>query len=227
MKELGTDKLKGTSADGSDPDVVKVASSNPEIKKAQNPLDPDELGKKTTTNQTMNDGDYLGGFLNPQAKSDPVVVTPEDKIAFIDAIVQNKRFTRSFSVFGGKLTFTLRSRTFAETSAILSYASSLVATNLNIPYRYVLTLSILAAEVDEFQGVKNPVLKDPLYKEIGTDGKISDVGWANQLDFWKSLPDSVIQAISDCAVEFERKYTALSNAARTANFWEPDTSTAR
>ena len=54
--------------------------------------------------------------LAPKTKT--VTITVAEKVDFIDAVVNNTRFTKEYSLFGGHLKLTLRSMTVDEVNAL-------------------------------------------------------------------------------------------------------------
>ena len=48
----------------------------------------------------------------------PMTVSAADKVAFIDSVVANSRFTKEYSLFGGRLKVTMRSLTSDEVNAL-------------------------------------------------------------------------------------------------------------
>lgn len=151
-------------------------------------------------------------------------ISPRDKIAFIDAVASNERFTKDYSLFGGKLTLTVRSLTSDEVNALASWtakqgtkdSAGLMAGR----YRKYL----VAAHVAMLNGVEMPPLEEPLYERLGADGKTVDPpGWIKRSDYWDGMGYGQFQAIVKCLQNFDVLYSALCEKAEDANFWNPDT----
>jgi len=157
-------------------------------------------------------------------KVDDVEVSSVDKASFIDSVANNSRFTKDYSMFGGKLTFTLRSLTIDEVNALAVWSvrqgtkdpAGLVAGK----YRK----HLLAAHLAMIDGVENPPLKEPLFERIGQDGKsVEEPGWLNQSAFSDSMSYGKFQAILNCIGKFDKLYSTLCSKAEDSNFWVPDT----
>lgn len=156
-------------------------------------------------------------------KSD-ITITPEDKTAFIDAIVSNTRFTKEYSLFGGRLKFTVRSLTSDEVNAIATWTAKIgtkdTAGLVAGKYRKYL----LAAQVSMLNGVEMPPLEEPLYEHVGSDGKtVEPPGWIKRCDYWDNVGFGQFQAILGCCGEFDALYSILCSKAEDSNFWNPDT----
>ena len=157
-------------------------------------------------------------------KEDDVEVSSVDKASFIDSVANNARFTKDYSMFNGKLTFTLRSLTIDEVNALSVWSvkqgtkdpAGIVAGK----YRKYL----LAAHLAMIDGVENPPLKEPLFERIGQDGKsVEEPGWLNQAAFSDSMAYGKFQAILNCIGKFDKLYATLCSKAEDSNFWVPDT----
>lgn len=151
-------------------------------------------------------------------------LTASDKTGFIDAIVNNTRFTKSYSLFGGHLTLTLRSLTNDEVNAlsawIVKQGSNDSAGMLAGRYRKFL----VAAQVESYNGTKMPPLEEPLFPMLGSDGKTVDQpGWINRSAYWDGLSVGVFNAIMGCISDFDERYALLCRKAEDSNFWLPDT----
>ena len=154
----------------------------------------------------------------------PIEISSRDKVAFVDAVVGNTRFTKDYALFGGKFKFTLRSLTSDEVNALATWtarqgtkdSAGLMAGK----YRKYL----LAAYVANLKGVEMPPLEEPLYEKIGSDGKtVEPPGWIKRCDFWDGIGYAQFQAILSCVGNFDIVYTTLCSKAEDSNFWNPDT----
>jgi len=151
-------------------------------------------------------------------------VSQRDKIAFIDAVASNERFTKDYSLFGGKLRLTVRSLTSDEVNALASWTSKQGTKDsaglMAGRYRKYL----VAAHVAMLNGVEMPPLEEPLYEKIGSDGKSVDPpGWVKRSDYWDGMGYGQFQAIVKCLQDFDTLYSELCSKAQDANFWNPDT----
>lgn len=153
-----------------------------------------------------------------------IELTPEDKAAFVDAIVNNERFTRNYSLFGGKVTLTVRSLTSDEVNALAAWT---VKQGTRDPdglssgrYRKYLA----AAQVAMLNGVEMSPLESPLFEHLGGDGKtVEPPGWVNRCAFWDEMSHGLFSAVMGCLADFDLRYSALCRKAEDANFWNPGT----
>lgn len=152
-----------------------------------------------------------------------IKISVSDKAAFIDSVVNNSRFTKEYSLFGGKMNITVRSVTADETNAISTWiakegikdSAGLVSGR----YRKYL----LAAQVARINGLDNPPLDLPLFETVGKDGKTVAPGWIDRCNTWDGYGAGVFQAILKCVKDFDELYSVLCGKAEDANFWNPDT----
>lgn len=153
-----------------------------------------------------------------------VVITPEDKIAFLDAVVGNSRFEKDYAIFGGRIKFRLRSLTSDESQAIASWILKQGAEHPRdqLVGRYL--KYVLSAQVAKYNGVEMPPLEQPLFETLGSDGKtVGDPGWIGRSAFWDEKGVGVIQAMRACLDKFDKLYSTLCSKAEDENFWNPDT----
>jgi hypothetical protein len=148
-------------------------------------------------------------------------ITEDMKSKFIDAIITGDRFTQSYSMFNGKLNFTLRNRTLEEDQAVIAYVAHLDRTSeirSRQDYQIKLRLALLAAQVESLNGIKFEPLKEPLYtKSVGIELILP--GWLTQLNFWAAQPPAVVQVIAKQLRLFESIYWTLTSKASVENFW--------
>lgn len=151
-------------------------------------------------------------------------ITPADKAAFIDAVATNERFTKEYSLFGGKLRFILRSLTSDEVNALATWTARRGAEDPSglVSGRY--RKYLLAAHVAMLNGIEMPPLEEPLYERIGKDGKtVEPPGWTHRSAYWDSVGFGQFSAVLKCVSDFDRLYSALCQKASDENFWAPDT----
>jgi hypothetical protein len=191
--------------------VPSVADKDPLV--ASDPVPASELALK----------DNIAGDFLPEK----VTLTKEDKNAFIEALLGNTRFTRPFSLYGGKITGVFRSRTAKEHDAIVVHLAKLIRTNEirnDSQYYRHMRASVLAAQVQLFNGAECEELAAPLYEG---DAGIPQ-GWIGQYERWLNRDDVTPGLCGPLFVElqkFERKYWALIAGADDANFFNPAEST--
>ena len=154
----------------------------------------------------------------------PMEISASDKIAFVDSVVGNTRFTKEYSMFGGRLKVTLRSLTSDEVNALAVWTAKQGTSDpaglMAGKYRKYL----MAAYVASINGTQMPPLEEPLYETLGPDGKtVNPPGWINRCDFYDGMGYAQFQAILGRIGDFDATYTLLCKKAEDANFWGPDT----
>lgn len=156
-----------------------------------------------------------------------VVITADDKASFVNAFINNTAWKQSVSLFDGQVKMTMRSRSSQETRAILTRLEKEVREGKIMSaaqYNTRLRDFILAAQVEEFNGIQFDPLKAPYMSQI-VDGKEVEPAWLQQVAYWESLQDHVVAVLYREITEFERKYWALIHGANDANFYKTETST--
>jgi hypothetical protein len=161
------------------------------------------------------------------SKSD-LMITPEEKAAFIDALVTGERYRQTFSIFGGKINVVIRSRTAKETHAMYSYMRYILSSKggdegLNAVEGDMAYVP-LVVQIEEMNGKKFPEMKGPLTFEE-SDGKLVYPGWFEDFKAWKSKPEGLTSALISLIQLFEYKYWTMTKEANNKNFWNTDTST--
>ena len=160
--------------------------------------------------------------LAPKTKT--VMITAAEKVNFIDSVVNNTRFTKEYSLFGGHLKLTLRSMTVDEVNALGSWTAKQGTEDpaglMSGRYRKYLA----AAQVAKYNGVEMPPLENPLFPTLESDGKtVKDPGWLKRSDFWDGIGIGAFNALMTCISDFDLRYSTLCKEAENANFWNPDT----
>jgi len=156
-----------------------------------------------------------------------LMISPEEKANFIDAMITGERYTQRFSLFGGKVNVVVRSRTAAETHALYSYIRyTLSGKGGENAYSRVegdMAYVPLVAQIAELNGRSFPEMKTPLtFEEL--DGKIVEPGWYEDFKAWKAKPEGLTSALISCVQLFEYKYWTMTKEASNKNFWSSDTS---
>lgn len=153
-----------------------------------------------------------------------ITLTPDEKAAFIESVATNERFTKRYSLFGGKLTITLRSLTTDEVNALASWTSRQSTKDAIgiVSGRYRKFLA--AAHCAMVNGVEMQPLDEPLFERVESDGKtISPPGWISRGSYFDGMGYGQFQAIMKCIEDFDARYAMLCSKAEDANFWDPDT----
>ena len=154
-------------------------------------------------------------------------ITSAEKDAFVEAMLTGKRHYQTYTIFGGRIKVTIRSRTVAETQAMYAYMRHTLSkdtrglSTLEGDMSYIL----LAAQIEEINGTKYPEMQEPL-TFVEKDGQEQDPGWLNCLNTWKSKPEGLTNALINRIQLFEYKYWTMVGEASNKNFWTPETSTA-
>ena len=160
--------------------------------------------------------------------SDDLKISPDEKAAFIDAMITGERYKQTFRLFGGRVTVTLRSRTAAETHAMYAYIRHVLSKNGPENMSAVegdMAYVPLVAQVAELNGTAFPEMKEPLmFTE--SDGKEVAPGWYGDFKAWKAKPEGLTSALISCVQLFEYKYWTMTREAANKNFWSSDTSIA-
>ena len=158
----------------------------------------------------------------------PIELSEKERELFIDAMIADDRFVLPFSAYGGKLKGKLRSRTQAESKAILSRLSwemneGILVTNLDYTTR--MRNMLLTAQIQELQDEMYTELKGPMLRTI--DGKdTTEPGWLDQVDLWANKGNEALTAALYEQIRiFERKYWTMVSSSRDQNFWDPAEST--
>ena len=157
-----------------------------------------------------------------------VEVTEDERTAFLNAIVSNERYTRPFSLFNGRITGVLRSRTQAETRAIISQLQREIHEHkIETDADYVLRLRsmLFAAQVQMYGGVVNPELAEPLWWTRQPDGAAKEPGWLQQAAGWQNLDEALATVVYEEIRKFEVKYWMMARHAGDQNFWQTAAST--
>jgi hypothetical protein len=157
---------------------------------------------------------------------DELVISPEEKAAFIDALVTGSRYTQTVDIFGGKLHVTLRSRTADETHAMYAYIRHVLSKGGQDSMGIVegdMAYVPLVAQIAELNGTTYPAMKAPLTFEEN-DGKEIPPGWLEDFKAWKAKPEALTSALVSCIQLFEYKYWTMTKEANNKNFWNSDTS---
>lgn len=156
-----------------------------------------------------------------------VVITPEEKSAFIDAVVTGDRYRQSFDIFGGHVHIVVRSRTSDETAAMYAYMRHEMSkkdantVQMETDMQYLLLLT----QVEEVNGTKFSELKAPYMFKAKGDSEEAPA-WMEDMLAWKSKPEGLVGALVNRVQLFEYKYWTMVREAANKNFWSSGASTA-
>lgn len=153
-----------------------------------------------------------------------VTITPADKKAFIDAVVGNTRYTRDYSLFGGRVKLTVRSLTSDETNALATWTARQGTTDPSGMFAGRYRKYLMAAQIARLDGVDMPPLEEPLFEKLSQDGKtVEEPGWIKRSAYFDGMGVGKFNAIMGCLADFDLVYSMLCKEADNANFWDPDT----
>jgi hypothetical protein len=161
-------------------------------------------------------------------KKPVVLITKEEKDAFIEALVTGRRYKTSFTLCGGKVTGTLQSRTQLESQAILAeLRHELDSGKLHTQADYTMRLQrmLLAAQAVYYMDKTYEALAEPLLPTWKPDGTCVEPGWLKQVEVWEKMPEAAISIAFAELQRFEAKYWTMVEAAADSNFWNPAVST--
>jgi len=168
-------------------------------------------------------GDLTRGLILP----DEIIITNKEREAFLDALVSGDRFKLSFSIFNGRITGVLRSRSQAESHAIiqqLNRESTQGAVMTQLEYATRLRNMLLAAQVEELSGEAYVELASPLLQTVKGDETVK-AGWLPQVNVWVDKNEGLVAALYRELQKFERKYWTMVENSDNQNFWNPVEST--
>jgi hypothetical protein len=173
--------------------------------------------------------DNPAGVLFEQGK---VELTPEDKTAFLSAIVSDERFELPFSLFDGKIEGVFRSRLNKETRAILQeLRRQLTAEEFNSEIEYTTRMrhAIMRFQLKEINGESYPLpteLTAIVSVPEGSDEKVvTPPQWTTEAEVYFNGNEARTAAIYNALCIFEGKYWTLVENANNQDFWQTEDST--
>jgi predicted RNA-binding Zn ribbon-like protein len=151
-------------------------------------------------------------------------VSPEDKNRFLAALPENRPFTKTYSVADGRVSFTFRFRSDAESRALWAQLvhETEGATLTKLEYNARLRDLTFALVVQEYNGAEfPPISKDELrgtYRK-GADGKFqrAEPGWLERAEFWAEQSPAMLALMFKHYREFEFLYWSLTDGADAGN----------
>lgn len=168
------------------------------------------------------------------ATGEPVTVTAADKENFLQSMVSGTRFTRPFSVLGGRITGEFRCRTAGETRAIVDELDRQAQLRRDSVFNHVLKMryALIHCQLSELNGVTRPEWKEPLrsVETVASKDGVASVEastpvWYEemQLIFDKRMDGMVDLLFAELGV-FEKVYWALVQNVTVSSFWVPEDS---
>lgn len=163
-----------------------------------------------------------------QYKAEELVITAEEKDAFLTSLITGERFKLRYSIFGGKISVVIRNRTTGETNAMYAYIRYALSRpgNTSASVDAELPFIPLTCQIAEVNGVAYPEMKAP-YNFVEEKGKTTPPGWYDDFIAWTKKPEGLTSALVNRIQLFEYKYWTMVKEAANANFWKTDTSTAQ
>ena len=114
-----------------------------------------------------------------------VTITPADKVAFIDAVVNNTRYTRDYSLFGGNVKLTVRSLTTDETNALATWTAKQGTSDPSGMFAGRYRKYLMAAQIARLDGMDMPPLEEPLFETLSSEGKtVNEPGWIKRSEYF-------------------------------------------
>jgi len=154
-----------------------------------------------------------------------ITILPEHKLAFIDTMITNKRFTITFSLFNGKVTGEIQSRTQNESFAIFEQLNRELNDDLTSQLAYSIRLRnmLLTAQITRLNGDHFTGLKAPLFRMIDGDKK-TPPAWLDQVNYWIDKDEGFVNILFKELRKFEYIYLTMMENASDQNFWKTDLS---
>ena len=169
--------------------------------------------------------DYLRTLFDPTQAME-VEVTPADKEAYYDSLIQNTRFKRTYKLLDGRLMFTLQGVTESEIRAYWSQYAHESARAGQTAYEHrarsrdlLLSLSVCSFKGDDIA----PADPKDLLPVLGTDVKTGkptrlDPPWIERAKFWEAQSPGLLALMFKCYREFEFLYWRLVAETKVENF---------
>jgi hypothetical protein len=159
-----------------------------------------------------------------------VELTPEDKQAFLDALVTDSRFELQFSLFDGKLTGVFRSRLNCETRAILNEMRRQLAAEeipTEIEYTTRFRHSLLRFHLKELNGetYESPEVLSAVVSAEDGEKKVTPPPWVEEAETFFKGNEAKTAALYNALCVFEGKYWTLVENANNQDFWQTEDST--
>ena len=233
MEEFKAGKVQAMQVSGADLAAAEQAGDS--NKEENKPVDENATVQadvpKAAKDDIFNDADATNGLHQGLLASyieDKVDITPDDREAFLQAIVNGGRYERDFELFGGKLKGVFRCRKIAESDGIIAWLNHCINSNVlsaRNDYTTLMRNALLAAQVKQLRGLVSedfPELTGPFGPTRSTDGKeVTPPGWIGLADAWGERPEALVTAIHKELQKFEKRYWAMIADSANQNFWNP------
>jgi hypothetical protein len=216
-------KNKEDSAPGTVP-VTEEAKGDPILNTASSEQAP--------TNLARMDLHRSGADLGINLKYEDIEITESDKAEFINCLIDNKRFTRQFVLFGGKITGVIRSRTSDESRALIYEAQRRAQIGeilSDSDYAAVFRRAAMRFQIQQINGTEYPEAKGPLlaqanFKSFMLEDKKADApAWYQEAeDAYSNMQTGIEAAIFAEVMKFEYKYWTMVENSDNQDFWNPE-----
>lgn len=164
-------------------------------------------------------------------ENNQVDVTPEDKEAFLRALIDDSRFERPFTIFNGKVSGVFRSRLLNETRAIMCEIQRQLRNgefDTDIEYGTRMRHALLRFQLKELDGKSYQIPEEPL-SAVATveDGKekVTPPAWVEEADVFFNGSEAKFAAVYAQLCVFEAKYWTMTQNADDQDFWQTEDST--
>jgi hypothetical protein len=149
-----------------------------------------------------------------------VKLTPEDKAAFMAAVVTGDRLLLPIAVAGGQVTVKVRSRTRSETQAVYTQLAMEEARGYALGESWALRLNtfLMTAQVAEFGSTVYEPLARPLLCTRDAAGKQIPPAWLAQADAWAEADEVRCGLAFEAVMIFELKYQAFLDGSKNQDF---------
>lgn len=188
-------------------------------------------GEQAPTNLARMDLHRSGADLGINLKYEEIEITESDKAEFIDCLIDNKRFTRDFVLFGGKITGVIRSRTSDESRALIYEAQRRAQIGEVISdsdYAAIFRRSAMRFQIQQLGGVEYPPAEGPLlaqanFKSFLVEDKAATAPkWYEEAEkAYSNMQTGVEAAIFAEIMKFEYKYWTMVENSDNQDFWNP------
>lgn len=223
------DKLKSTGSLSS-ADLAAAVSDQPlqsEIEQVEGDV-TEQIPVDNFDDPLTSDQSLMAATSDLSGEMVDVTTTEAERNHFLDTVITGGRFTLPFSIFGGRVTGVIRSRTQTETRAIWAQLMREMREGdiqVNAEYTVRIRSMLMGAQLESYNDVKIPEFPTPLEWVRGADGQDTPPAWLEAIKSWEDLDDGLATAIYEEIINFERKYWTLVRHADDQDFWQPVTST--
>lgn len=166
-------------------------------------------------------------------ETETVTITAADKRRFQDCFVDGTRFTREFSICGGRFKGVFRNRKVIESRAILGELTrqAIAENHSAADYADNCRHALLHCQIAELNGVVKPEFEAPLraVEKVNLDTRKVEVTppkWALEMNVvYGDMGEGPQNILYRELKTFEKIYWALVRSAKDQDFWSPEDST--